>query len=50
MDGNVKILFSIYVCVPGILPLFHIRTEKNHKVDEAYHDVNQHLSTRDENL
>ena len=41
MDGDVKMFLSICKCVPSIMALTHIGTEKYHGVSEAYHEVNE---------
>ena len=40
-DGDVKIFLSIYKCVPSIMALNHIGTEKYHKVSKPNNKVNE---------
>ena len=37
MDGFIKMILSIYNCMPKIKAPSHIGTKKYHKVSEAYH-------------
>ena len=41
MDGDVELFSSIQKCVPYIMALTHVGTEKYHKVSEAYDKFNE---------
>ena len=41
MNGNVKISLAIYKCMPGVMALYKIGTEKYHKVSETYPKVSE---------
>ena len=41
MDGDGKMIFSICKYVPSIMALTHLKTEKYHRISEAYQGGNK---------